>query len=49
MFPKDTNESLKAIEELDESYLDINYKRLWDKLLSDFYLSLRQLEEILLP
>ena len=51
MFPVhiDTKESIKAIEELGESYLDINYKRLWDKLLSDFYLSLRQLEEILLP
>jgi len=50
MFPvhRDTNESIKAIEELGESYLDTNYKKLWDKILLDFYLSLRQLEEILL-
>jgi len=51
MFPvhRDTNESIKAIEELGELYPDINYKRLWDKILLDFYLSLRQFEEILLP
>jgi len=50
MFPvhKDTKESVKAIEELGESYPNTNYKRLWDKILLDFYLSLRQLEEILL-
>jgi len=41
MFPvhRDTNESIKAIEELGESYPDTNYKKLWDKIL--------QLEEIL--
>jgi len=51
MFPVhvNTKESIKAIEELGESYPDINYKRLWDKILLDFYLSLRQFEEILLP
>ena len=51
MFPvhRDTNESIKAIEELGESYSTVNYKRLWDKILLDFYLSLRQFEEILLP
>jgi hypothetical protein len=50
MFPvhRDTNESIKAIEELGESYSNTNYKKLWDKILLDFYLSLRQLEEILL-
>jgi len=50
MFPvhRDTNESIKVIEELDESYPNTNYKRLWNKILLDFYLSLRQLEEILL-
>jgi hypothetical protein len=50
MFPvhRDTNESIKAIEELGESYPNTNYKRLWDKILLDFYTSLRQLEEILL-
>ena len=50
MFPvhRDTNESIKAIEELGESYPNTNYKRLWNKILSDFYASLRQLEEILL-
>lgn len=50
MFPvhRDTNESIKAIEELGESYPNANYKRLWDKILLDFYTSLRQLEEILL-
>ncbi len=50
MFPVhvNTKESIKAIEELGKSYPDINYKRLWDKILLDFYLSLRQLEEILL-
>jgi len=49
MFPvhRDTNESIKAIEELGESYPNINYKRLWHKILLDFYASLRQLEEIL--
>jgi len=49
MFPvhRDTNESIKAIEELGESYPNTNYKKLWDKILLDFYLSLRQLEEIL--
>ena len=49
MFPvhRDTNESIKAIEELGESYSNTNYKKLWVKIL-DFYLSLRQLEEILL-
>jgi len=49
MFPvhRDTNESIKAIEELGESYPDTNYKKLWDKILFDFYTSLRQLEEIL--
>jgi len=51
MFPvhKDTNDSIKAIKELGESYPDTNYKRLWGKILLDFYFSLRQLEEILLP
>jgi len=51
MFPvhRDTNESIKAIEKLGESYPNTNYKRLWDKILLDFYLSLRQLEEMLLP
>lgn len=51
MFPVhiDTKESIKAIEELGESYPNTNYKKLWDKILLDFYLSLRQLEEILLP
>ena len=50
MFPvhKDTNDSIKAIKELGESYPDTNYKKLWDKILLDFYASLRQLEEILL-
>jgi hypothetical protein len=50
MFPVhvNTKESIKAIEELGESYPDINYKRLWHKILLDFFLSLRQLEEILL-
>lgn len=50
MFPvhTDTKESIKAIEELGESYSDTNYKKLWDKILLDFYASLRQLEEILL-
>jgi len=50
MFPvhTDTKESIKAIEELGESYSDTNYKKLWDKILLDFYTSLRQLEEILL-
>jgi hypothetical protein len=49
MFPihKDTNDSIKAIEELGESYPNTNYKKLWDKILLDFYTSLRQLEEIL--
>lgn len=45
---KDTIESIKAIEELGESYSDTNYGKLWDKILLDFYASLRQLEEILL-
>ncbi|MBA7532861.1 hypothetical protein ES705_25091 [subsurface metagenome] len=51
MFPvhRDTNESIKSIEELGESYPNTNYKRLWNKILLDFYLSLRQFEEILLP
>ncbi len=51
MFPvhTDTKESIKAIEELGESYSDTNYKKLWDKILLDFHLSLRQLEEMLLP
>ena len=51
MFPvhRDTNESIKVIEELGESYPNTNYKRLWTKILLDFYASLRQLEEILLP
>ena len=51
MFPVhiDTKESIKAIEELGESYANTNYKKLWDKILLDFYASLRQLEEILLP
>lgn len=51
MFPvhRDTSESIKAIEEIGESYPDTNYKKLWDKILLDFYASLRQLEEILLP
>ncbi len=51
MFPVhiDTKESIKAIEELGEPYPDTNYKRLWSKILLDFYLSLRQFEEILLP
>jgi len=51
MFPVhvDTKESIKAIKELGEPYPDTNYKRLWSKILLDFYLSLRQLEEILLP
>jgi len=50
MFPvhTDTKESIKAIEELGESYSDTNYKKLWDKILLDFFSSLRQLEEILL-
>jgi len=50
MFPvhRDTNESIKVIEELGESYPNTNYKRLWNKILLDFYASLRQLEEILL-
>ena len=43
-----TQESIKAIRELDEDYPNTNYKRLWGKLLLDFYASLRQLEEILL-
>ena len=42
-------ESINAIKELGENYPDINYKKLWGKILLDFYLSLRQLEEILLP
>jgi len=50
MFPvhRGTNESIKVIEELGESYPNTNYKRLWNKILLDFYASLRQLEEILL-
>jgi hypothetical protein len=49
MFPvhRDTNESIKVIEKLGESYPNANYKRLWDKILLDSYTSLRQLEEIL--
>jgi hypothetical protein len=43
---KDTNESIKAIEELGESYPNTNYTKLWEKILLDFYISLRQLEEI---
>ena len=51
MFPvhRDTNESIKVIEELGESYSNTNYKKLWNKILLDFYLSLGQFEEILLP
>jgi len=45
---KVTQESIKAIRELNEEYPNTNYKRLWDKILLDFYTSLRQLEEILL-
>lgn len=45
---KVTKESIKAIRELNEEYPNTNYKRLWDKILLDFYASLRQLEEILL-
>lgn len=41
-------ESIKAIRELNEEYPNTNYEKLWDKILLDFYLSLRQLEEILL-
>jgi hypothetical protein len=44
---KVTKESIKAIRELNEEYPNANYKRLWDKILLDFYLSFRQLEEIL--
>jgi len=40
-------ESIKAIRELNEEYPNTNYEKLWDKILLDFYLSLRQLEEIL--
>jgi hypothetical protein len=40
-------ESINAIKELGENYPDINYKKLWHKILLDFYASLRQLEEIL--
>ena len=49
MFPvhRDTSESIKAIEEIGESYPDTNYEKLWNKILLDFYVSLRQLEEIL--
>ena len=45
---KVTPESINAIKELGENYPDINYKKLWHKILLDFYASLRQLEEILL-
>jgi hypothetical protein len=45
---KVTQESIKAIKELGEDYPNTNHKRLWDKLLLDFYASLRQLEEILI-
>jgi len=41
-------ESIKAIRELNEEYPNTNYEKLWDKILLDFYASLRQLEEILL-
>ena len=44
---KVTPESINAIKELGENYPDINYKKLWYKILLDFYASLRQLEEIL--
>jgi len=44
---KVTPESINAIKELSENYPDINYKKLWHKILLDFYASLRQLEEIL--
>jgi len=44
---KVTSESINAIKELGENYPDINYKKLWHKILLDFYASLRQLEEIL--
>ena len=44
---KVTPESINAIKELGENYPDINYKKLWHKILLDFYASLRQLEEIL--
>jgi len=44
---KVTPESINAIKELGENYPDINYKKLWHKILLDFYTSLRQLEEIL--
>ncbi|HZK11587.1 MAG TPA: hypothetical protein VFD10_04455, partial [Atribacterota bacterium] len=46
---KVTQESIKAIRELNEEYPNTNYEKLWNKILLDFYLSLRQLEEILLP
>jgi hypothetical protein len=45
---KVTQESIKAIRELNVEYPNINYEELWDKILLDFYASLRQLEEILL-
>lgn len=45
---KVTPESINAIKELGENYPDIYYKKLWHKILLDFYTSLRQLEEILL-
>jgi len=40
-------ESINAIKELGENYPDINYKKLWHKILLDFYASLIRLEEIL--
>lgn len=45
---KVTQESIKAIRELNVEYPNINYEKLWGKILLDFYASLRQLEEILL-
>jgi hypothetical protein len=45
---KVTQESIKAIRELNVEYFNINYEELWDKILLDFYASLRQLEEILI-
>jgi hypothetical protein len=45
---KVTQESIKAIRELNVEYPNINYEELWGKILLDFYASLRQLEEILL-
>jgi len=42
-----TPKSINTIKELGENYPDINYKKLWNKILYDFHASLRQLEEML--